>query len=38
MDANSPKKADQKDPKTISKLVVDGRYLYLYIPEGYMQS
>lgn len=34
MDDNSPKKTDQKDPKTIAKLVVEGRYLYPYIPEG----
>lgn len=34
MDDNSPKKTDQKDPKTIAKLVVEGRYLYPYIPTG----
>ena len=34
MDDNSPKKTDQKDPKTIAKLVVEGRYLYPYIPAG----
>lgn len=34
MDDNSPKKTDQKDPKTIAKLVVEGRYLYPYIPKG----
>ena len=34
MDDNSPKKTDQKDPKTIAKLVVEERYLYPYIPEG----
>jgi len=28
LDDNSPKKTDQKDPKTIAKLVVDGRYSY----------
>ena len=26
LDDNSPKKTDAKDPKTIAKLVVDGRY------------
>ena len=31
---NSPKKTDLKDPKTIAKLVVDGRYSYPYLPEG----
>ena len=34
LDDNSPKKTDFKDPKTISKLVVDGRYAIPYIPEG----
>ena len=34
MDDNSPKKTDQKDPKTIAKLVVEGRYVYPYIPTG----
>ena len=34
MDDNSPKKTGQKDPKTIAKLVVEGRYLYPYIPTG----
>lgn len=34
MDDNSPKKTDQKDPKTIAKLVVEVRYLYPYIPTG----
>ena len=34
LDDNSPKKTDQKDPKTIAKLVVDGRYSYPYLPEG----
>jgi transposase len=34
LDDNSPKKTDFKDPKTISKLVVDGRYIIPYIPEG----
>ena len=34
LDDNSPKKMDLKDPKTIAKLVVDGRYSYPYLPEG----
>jgi len=33
LDDNSPKKTDFKDPKTIAKLVVDGRYSIPYIPE-----
>lgn len=33
-DDNSPKKKDSKDPKTIAKLVVDGRYSMPYISEG----
>lgn len=34
LDDNSPKKTDVKDPKTIAKLVVDGRYSIPYMPEG----
>lgn len=34
LDDNSPKKTDFKDPKTIAKLVVDGRYSYPYLPKG----
>ena len=34
LDDNSPKKTDAKDPKTIAKLVVDGRYSIPYTPEG----
>lgn len=34
LDDNSPKKNDRKDPKTIAKLVVDGRYSIPYMPEG----
>ena len=34
LDDNSPKKTDAKDPKTIAKLVVDGRYSVPYMPEG----
>lgn len=34
LDDNSPTKNDRKDPKTIAKLLIDGRYSYPYIPEG----
>ena len=34
LDDNSPKKTDAKDPKTIAKLVIDGRYSIPYTPEG----
>ena len=34
MDDNSPRKTDQKDPKTVAKLVTEGRYSFPYIPEG----
>lgn len=34
LDDNSPKKTDQKDPKTIAKLVIGGNYGIPYIPEG----
>ncbi len=34
MDDNSPRKTDQKDPKTIAKLVTEGRYSFPYIPDG----
>ena len=34
MDDNSPRKTDQKDPKTIAKLVTEGRSSFPYIPEG----
>lgn len=34
LDDNSPKKTDAKDPKTIAKLVVDGRYSIPYMPVG----
>lgn len=34
LDDNSPKKTDRKDPKTIAKLVVDGRYSIPYMPTG----
>ena len=34
LDDNSPSKNDRKDPKTIAKLMIDGRYSEPYIPEG----
>lgn len=34
LDDNHPSKSDRKDPKTIAKLVLEGRYLVPYIPEG----
>ena len=34
LDDNHPSKTDRKDPKTIAKLVIDGRYSEPYIPEG----
>lgn len=34
MDDNHPSKSDRKDPKTIAKLVIEGRYNDPYIPEG----
>ena len=34
LDDNSPKKTDSKDPKTIAKLVIDGRYSIPYTPNG----
>lgn len=33
-DDNSPTKNDRKDPKTIAKLVIDGRFVETYIPKG----
>jgi transposase len=33
-DDNNQSKTDSKDPKTIAKLVIDGRYMEPYIPEG----
>lgn len=33
LDDNNPSKSDQKDPKVIAKLVIEGRYSYPYIPE-----
>ncbi|GHU60819.1 IS110 family transposase [Clostridia bacterium] len=34
LDDNHPSKNDRKDPKTIAKLVLEGRYNEPYIPEG----
>lgn len=34
LDDNHPGKTDSKDPKTIAKLVIEGRYNEPYIPEG----
>lgn len=34
LDDNHPSKTDMKDPKTIAKLVIEGRYNEPYIPEG----
>lgn len=34
LDDNHPSKSDRKDPKTIAKLVIDGRYSKPHIPEG----
>jgi transposase len=34
LDDNSQTKNDLKDPKTIAKLVIDGRYSEPYIPQG----
>lgn len=34
LDDNSPNKTDLKDPKTIAKLVIDGRYSFPYVSEG----
>lgn len=34
LDDNHPSKTDVKDPKTIAKLVIEGRYIEPYIPEG----
>jgi len=34
LDDNSPTKNDRKDPKTIAKLVSEGRYAFPYMREG----
>lgn len=33
LDDHLPSKNDRKDPKTIAKLVIEGRYAYPYMPE-----
>lgn len=33
LDDNSPTKNDKKDPKTIAKLVIEGRFSFPYIPK-----
>lgn len=34
LDDNSQTKSDRKDPKTIAKLIIEGRYSIPYMPEG----
>lgn len=34
LDDGHPSKSDKKDPKTIAKLVLEGRYIIPYIPAG----
>ena len=34
LDDYLPSKNDMKDPKTIAKLLIEGRYTYPYMPEG----
>ena len=34
LDDGHPSKSDKKDPKTIAKLVLEGRYAFPYIPQG----
>lgn len=34
LDDNSPTKNDRKEPKTIAKLVIDGRFVETYMPTG----
>lgn len=34
LDDNNQTKNDQKDPKVIAKLVIEGRYTYPYVPKG----
>ena len=34
LDDNTQRKDDHKDPKVIAKLVIDGRYIIPYVPEG----
>ena len=34
LDDHLPSKNDKKDPKTIAKLIIEGRYAFPYLPEG----
>lgn len=34
LDDHLPSKNDMKDPKTIAKLIIEGRYAFPYLPEG----
>lgn len=34
LDDGHPSKSDRKAPKTIAKLVLEGRYVLPYIPQG----
>ena len=34
LDDNNLTKNNRKDPKVIAGLIKDGRYLYLYLPDG----
>ena len=34
LDDGYPSKSDKKDPKIIAKLVLEGRYMFAYIPQG----
>ena len=34
LDDHLPSKNDKKDPKTIAKLIIEGRYVFPYLPEG----
>lgn len=38
MDDNSPRKTDQKDPKTIAKLVTEGRYCFRIFRKASMRN
>jgi len=38
LDDGHPSKSDKKDPKTIAKLVLEGRYVYPYIPKDCTQN
>ena len=34
LDDGHPSRSDKKDSKTIAKLVLEGRYVFPYIPQG----